>query len=80
MVYVRIRRATMFRSSDVDLFIYGLSEKEATEKVRQIYQVVKRANKKVTRHSSIALTYNRGPTTVSSKLGVTSPTRHTVMK
>ncbi|CAN0405363.1 unnamed protein product, partial [Hapterophycus canaliculatus] len=36
-----------FRSSDVDLFLYGLDEAAATEKVRQIYNAVKLANPKV---------------------------------
>lgn len=31
----------------MDLFVYGLDEKEATEKVRHIYAAVKRANSKV---------------------------------
>lgn len=36
-----------FRASDVDLFLYGLDEKEATEKVKQIFAAVKQANPKV---------------------------------
>ncbi|CAM9531104.1 unnamed protein product [Ectocarpus sp. 12 AP-2014] len=36
-----------YRSSDVDLFLYGLDEKAATEKVREIYNAVKLANPKI---------------------------------
>lgn len=36
-----------FRASDVDLFLYGLDENEATEKVKQIFAAVKQANPKV---------------------------------
>lgn len=35
------------RASDVDLFIYGLDEKAATAKVRQLFEAVKLANPKV---------------------------------
>ena len=35
------------RSSDVDLFLYGLGEKEATEKVKQIHDAIKLANPEV---------------------------------
>lgn len=37
----------MTRSSDVDLFVYGLDEKAATKKVRHIFDAVKHANPKV---------------------------------
>ncbi|CAM9416812.1 unnamed protein product [Ectocarpus sp. 6 AP-2014] len=36
-----------YRSSDVDLFLYGLDEKAATEKVRKICNAVKLANPKI---------------------------------
>ncbi|CAM9142851.1 unnamed protein product [Pylaiella littoralis] len=36
-----------YRMSDVDLFIYGVDESAATEKVRQIYNAVKLANPKI---------------------------------
>ncbi|CAM9117852.1 unnamed protein product [Scytosiphon promiscuus] len=36
-----------YRSSDVDLFLYGLDEAAATEKVRQIHNAVKLANPKI---------------------------------
>lgn len=36
-----------FRASDVDLFLYGLDEQQATEKVKQIFAAVKLANPKV---------------------------------
>ncbi|CAN0352712.1 unnamed protein product [Ascophyllum nodosum] len=36
-----------YRASDVDLFLYGLDDKAATQKVRQIYASIKLANSKI---------------------------------
>lgn len=45
-----IRLACISRSSDVDLFLYGLDEGAATAKVKQMYAAVKHANPQVPQH------------------------------
>jgi hypothetical protein len=39
-------RASLFKDSDIDLFLYGLTEEEANEKLKNIYFIVQ-SNTKV---------------------------------